>query len=454
MTTELKVWHPFTQPALDPAPLRIVRADGVYLYTAEGHKLIDAISSWWVNLHGHCHPGIASAIAEQAKRLDHVLLAGVTHEAVEGLSARLRRVLPAPLTHAFFSDDGSTAVEVALKIAVQYWRNLRQPRKTGIVALEYAYHGDTAGAMSVSADSGFTEAFSALRFPVHRVHTAYCYRCPVGKRRETCNIDCLHATEQLLRTQHEEIAAVIVEPLLQGAGGMIVHPREFLGGIRELCSRYGVLLIADEVLTGFGRCGTMFACELAGVVPDIMCLSKGITGGFLPMGATVCADFVQREFVSPDRSRTFYHGHSYTGNAIACAAAIANLDLLESEPVWERIASIAAIHRRRLAELKDHPAVGDTRSIGTVAAMELRAEDAGYASKLRPLLYEFFLNKGVLLRPLGHIIYVLPPYVITAAELNNVYDVVGEALEFLSDKQFPQRWGQKRYEALGSSVLT
>lgn len=434
MTARLEIWHPFTQAALDPAPIRVVRAEGVYLYTAEGHKLIDAISSWWVNLHGHCHPGIASAIAKQAQQLDHVLLAGVTHEAVEQLAVRLRRFLPGPLTHVFFSDDGSTAVEVALKTAVQYWSNLGQPAKNGIVALEHAYHGDTVGAMSVSADSGFTDAFSSLRFPVHRVPSAYCYRCPVGKRRESCNIDCLGATERLLGTRHAEIAAVIVEPMLQGAGGMIVHPREFLAGMRELCSRYGVLLIADEVLTGFGRCGTMFACELAGVVPDIMCLSKGITGGFLPMGATVCADFVQKEFVSPDRSRTFYHGHSYTGNAIACAAAIANLDVFESEPVWERIAEIGAIHRRRLAGLQDHPAVAETRSIGTVAAIELRAEDAGYASRLRPVLYEFFLSRGVLLRPLGHVVYVLPPYVITAAELNAVYDVVGEGLELVKQQ--------------------
>lgn len=432
MTARLQIWHPFTQPALDRPPIRITRAEGVYLYTADGRKLIDAISSWWVNLHGHCHPRIASAIAKQVKQLDHVLLAGVTHDAVDELTARLRRFLPPTLTHVFFSDDGSTAVEVALKIALQYWRNIGQPKKTGIVALEHAYHGDTVGAMSVSADSGFTDAFANLRFPVHRVHSAYCYRCPVGKRRETCKIDCLHAMEQLLSTKHGELAAVIVEPLLQGAGGMIIHPREFLVGIRELCSRYSVLLIADEVLTGFGRCGPMFACELAGVVPDLMCLSKGITGGFLPMGATVCAEFVQKEFVSRDRTRTFYHGHSYTGNPIACAAAIANLEVFESEPVGQRIAAIAALHGQRLAGLREHPAVAETRSIGTVAAIELLAEDPGYGSNLRALLYDFLLTKGVLLRPLGHVIYILPPYVITAAELNTVYGAVGEALEFLT----------------------
>ena len=432
MTVPLEIWHPFTQPALDRAPIHITRAEGVYLYTADGCKLIDAISSWWVNLHGHCHPRIASAIARQVKQLDHVLLAGVTHDAIEELTARLRHFLPQKLTHIFFSDDGSTAVEVALKIAVQYWRNIGQPKKAGIVALEHAYHGDTIGAMSVSADSGFTDAFADMRFPVHRVHTAYCYRCPVGKQRETCQIDCLEAMERLLSRKHEELAAVMVEPLLQGAGGMIIHPREFLARIRELCSQYGVLLIADEVLTGFGRCGAMFACELAGVTPDIMCLSKAITGGFLPMAATICADYVQKEFVSPDRRRTFYHGHSYTGNPIACAAAIASLEVFECEPVAERIATISALHRQRLAGLKTHPAVAETRSIGTVAAIELYAEDPGYGSNLRALLYDFFLSKGVLLRPLGHVVYILPPYVITAAELNSVYDVVGEALEIVA----------------------
>jgi adenosylmethionine-8-amino-7-oxononanoate aminotransferase len=434
MTTHLQIWHPFTQAPIDPPPLRVTSAKGVYLYTADGGSLIDAISSWWVNLHGHGHPRIVSAIAKQASQLDHVLFAGVTHDAAEQLSIGLRRILPPALTHIFFSDDGSTAVEVALKIAIQYWRNLRQPRKSGIVALEHAYHGDTVGAMSVSADSSFTDPFLSLRFPVFRVHSAYCHRCPVGKRRQTCNIDCLDAMEHVLRAHHDEIAAVIVEPMLQGAGGMIIHPKGFLAGVRELCDRYQVLLIADEVLTGFGRCGAMFACELAGVVPDLMCLSKGITGGVLPMGATVCAEFIQRAFVGPDRSRTFYHGHSYTANPIACAAAIANLEIFECEPVWERIAAIGALHRHHLAAFQDHPAVAETRNLGTVGVIELHADDAGYDSNLRPLLHQFFVSKGVLLRPLGHIIYVLPPYVITAAELGFVYDMVSQALDLVSQR--------------------
>lgn len=429
MSTNLNIWHPFTQAALDPAPIKIKRANGVYLYTDDGRRLIDAISSWWVNIHGHGHPTITEAIASQAEKVDHVLLAGFTHEAVEDLASRLRKVVPAGLNHIFFSDDGSTAVEVALKTAVQYWRNIGKDAKKGIVALEHAYHGDTAGAMSVAAESAFTEPFRSLLFPVHRVHAAYCYRCPVGHTRSECSIDCVEKLDRLLDEKSGEIAAVIVEPLLQGAGGMIVHPNEFLQKVRATCSRHNVLLIADEVLTGFGRCGKMFACELAGVVPDLMCLSKGLTGGVLPMGATLCTDAIFEAFRSEDRSRTFYHGHSYTGNAIAAAAGAASLRIFQEEPVFDRIRMISEIHARRLEAIRNHPAVGETRTIGTMAAVELRADDAGYFSKLKPLLYKFYLDAGVLLRPLGNVVYVLPPYVISEADLHFVHDVIAESLD-------------------------
>jgi adenosylmethionine-8-amino-7-oxononanoate aminotransferase len=433
MSESLHIWHPFTQEALDPPPIRIKRAEGVYLYTEDGRRLIDGISSWWVNLHGHGHPVIVSAIAHQAAKVDHVLLAGCTHEVVEELARRLRKVLPKGLEHIFFSDDGSTAVEVALKMALQYWQNVGHPEKRSIVALEHAYHGDTVGAMSVGAESTFTDAFRDLLFPVQRVHSAYCYRCPVGKTRATCDIDCVGKLEKLLEEKHEEIAAVIVEPLLQGAGGMIVHPLEFLQRVRWLCSEHDVLLIADEVLTGFGRCGKMFACELAGMVPDLMCLSKGLTGGVLPMGATLCTSRIHDAFVGTDPARTFYHGHSYTGNPIAAAAGVASLGIFEREPVLECIEAIAAIHRERLAAIRNHPAVGDVRSIGSVAAVELRADDAGYTSKLRPKVYRFFIEAGVLLRPLGNVIYILPPYVISSDELNFVHDRVAESLDLCKD---------------------
>ena len=352
MNHPLQIWHPFTQEGVDPAPLRIARAEGVHLYTQEGQAVIDTISSWWVNLHGHGHPAMVAAVAGQAAQLDHVLLAGFSHGPAEELAARLRRVLAPEHTHIFFSDDGSTAVEVALKLALQYWQNLGRGEKTGIVALQHAYHGDTAGAMSVSDDSPFTAAFAPLRLPVHRVHSAYCYRCPVGLTRESCHIECAQSLERLLEEKQDQIAAVLVEPLLQGAGGMIVHPVEFLQRVRALCTRHEVLLIADEVLTGFGRCGKMFACELAGVVPDLACLSKGLTGGFLPMGATVCTEAVHAAFVSQERSHSFFHGHSYTGNPLACRAALATLDIFRDDDVLNANRAKAAYFNRAAEPLR------------------------------------------------------------------------------------------------------
>ena len=429
MSSPLRIWHPFTNAAMDAAPLHVVRAERVYLYTKDGRRILDAVSSWWVNLHGHANPRIAAAIAEQARKMEHVVMAGFTHDAAEELAARLRKRLAPEMTHLFFSDDGSTAVEVALKLAVQHFSNCGRPEKSEIVALAHGYHGDTAGAMSISDDSPFTKPFQSMRYAVHRVHSAYCYRCPVGLTRATCNIECVQQLETLLEKNHERIAAVILEPLLQGAGGMIVHPVEFLQKIRALCTRYDVLLIADEVLTGFGRTGKMFACELAGIVPDLMCLSKGITGGFLPMGATVCSDRVEAPFRSENRMHTFYHGHSYTGNALACAAANASLQIFDDEPVFERIEMIAQVHTERLEQFRELPQVGDVRQIGTMGAIELRADDAGYLSSLRTKLYQFFIDHGVLLRPLGNVVYVLPPYVITREELHVVYDVILQAIE-------------------------
>jgi adenosylmethionine-8-amino-7-oxononanoate aminotransferase len=430
--SNLHLWHPFTHEGADPAPLQIRRGEGVFLETHDGRRILDAISSWWVNLHGHSHPAIVAAVAEQAARLEHVLFAGFSHEPAEELASRLGKIVPVPLRHIFFSDDGSTAVEVALKLAVQYWRNCGRPGKCRIVALENAYHGDTIGAMSVSDASPFTSAFESLRLPILRTHSAYCAHCPVGLTRATCHIECLNSLERLLVERGHEIAAVIVEPLLQGAGGMIVHPEEFLAGVRRLTAAHDVLLIADEVLTGFGRTGRMFACQRADVVPDFMCVAKGITGGSLPLAATLTTDRVHDAFAGGDRSRAFFHGHSYTANPIACAAANANLQIFDTEPVFERIAAIEKVHAARLPAFAADPGVADVRHIGTVAAIELRVPDAGYLSSLRPRLYEFFLKRDVLLRPLGNVVYILPPYVITPDQLNYIYDVIGDSLALLS----------------------
>ena len=404
----LHLWHPFTRDS-DPAPLPIRRGDGVYLELQDGRKILDAISSWWVNLHGHAHPAIAAAVAAQAGRLEHAIFAGFSHQPAEELSNRLAKIVPAGLEHIFFSDDGSTAVEVALKLAVQFWQNSGHPEKHGIVALQHAYHGDTAGAMAVSDDSPFTAPFRAMRFPVLRAGD-------------------LVGLERLLAESGTEIAAMIVEPMLQGAGGMLVYPPEFLAGIRRLTAEYDVLLIADEVLTGFGRTGRMFACEHAGVVPDLMCVAKGLTGGFLPLAATLATGRIHAAFTGADASRAFFHGHSYTANPIACAAANANLEVFDTEPVFERIAAIEQVHAARLPALASHPAVTGVRHIGTVAAIDLKVPDAGYLSSLRPQLYQFYLSRGVLLRPLGNVVYILPPYVITPQQLGMVYDVIQESL--------------------------
>lgn len=408
----MNIWHPYTQEAIDPPPIKIDRGEGAYLYTSDGRRLIDAISSWWVNLHGHSHPLIVEAIAKQARNLEQVIFAGFTHEPAEELSARLAAIVPPALNRIFYSDNGSTAVEVALKIAVQFWRNTGRPEKNRIVALDHAYHGDTIGAMSVSADSPFTAAFDALRLPVLRV-------------------DSPEDLERLFADKGNEIAAMIVEPLVQGAGGMRMYPVETLRRFHALCSRHDVLFIADEVFTGFGRTGRMFACEHAGVVPDLLCLAKGLTGGFLPLAVTLCRGEIYQAFHSGDRSKAFFHGHSYSANPIGCAAAIANLRIFETEPVFDRIAAIERIHRERLADFRTHPAVRETRMLGAIAALELRAADAGYLSSVRSSLCSFFIEHGVLLRPLGNVIYTVPPYVTGPDDLHRVYDVIGKALKGL-----------------------
>src|SRR5262245_37486267 len=436
----MNIWHPFTQAAIDPQPIHIDHAEGALLYTRSGDRIIDGISSWWVNIHGHANPLIAKAIEEQAGRLEHVIFAGFTHEPAEELAVGLRKILPERLAHVFFSDDGSTAVEVALKMCMQYWKNRGDNDRTAFLALDHAYHGDTAGAMSVSADSPFTAAFASMRFSVFRGHSAYCLHCPVGLSRESCDIECLDRMRGILGQHHKRIAAIIVEPMVQAAGGMIIHPGEYLRRIRALATQYRIPLIADEVFCGFGRTGAMFACELAGIVPDIMCLSKGLTGGFMPLAATVCSDSIYQVFHKADRSMTFFHGHSYSGNPLACAAANASLKIFQTQPVFDRIRAIEAIHRERLQRLSDHPAVAEVRWLGDIGVVELKSSDPGYLSSIRDRLYAFFIERGVLLRPLGHVIYVLPPYVIQPADLHRVYDVVVEALDKVALKELRQAY--------------
>ena len=417
----LCVWHPYTQMLTAPPPLPIVRGEGAYLYTDDGRRLLDAISSWWVNIHGHSHPRLNAALAAQAAELEHVVFAGCTHRPAVDLAERLLAVLPPGLTRVFYSDNGSTAVEVALKLACQYWGNRGEPSRRSFVALHHAYHGDTVGAMSASEDSLFTRPFAPLLFPVHRAHAPYCYRCPLGLERATCAIECLGDLERLLTEHERAIAGVLVEPMLQGAGGMIVWPKEFLAGVRRLCDRYGVLMIADEVLTGFGRTGRMFACEHAAVSPDIICLSKALTGGYLPLGATATSQPVYEAFLSDDRRKTFFHGHSFTANPLACAVAIASLELFHDTGALDRVRDLEGWLRRGLAPLAALPSVGEVRVIGGVGVVELVADKAskaaaGYLDQVGPRLAAAFLDRGLLLRPLGNILYFMPPYVVTESE--------------------------------------
>jgi len=422
------LWHPYTQMQTAPAPLGIVRGEGVYLYTEEGRKILDGISSWWVNIHGHSHPRLNAALAAQAQELEHVIFAGCTHRPAVDLAEKLVRVIPAGLTRIFYSDNGSTAVEAALKMALQYWSNRGEAQRSRFIALHHGYHGDTVGAMSASADSVFTSAFTPMLFPMARAHAPYCYRCPVGLTRASCQIECLGDLERQLRANGDRVAAVMVEPMLQGAGGMIVWPKEFLAGVRRLCDEHGVLMIADEVLTGFGRTGRMFACEHAGVSPDILCLSKALTAGYMPLGVTAATERIYEAFLSDDRAKTFFHGHSYTANPLACAVAVASLDLFEETNRLQSVTALERQLREGLEPLRALPNVGDVRVIGGVGAVEL-VGDGGYLDQIGPRLAAEFLARGLLLRPLGNIVYFMPPYVITEAETAWAMQQIAEVVQ-------------------------
>lgn len=421
------LWHPYTQALTAAAPLPVARAQGVYLYTEDGRRILDGISSWWVNIHGHSHPKLNEALAAQARELEHVVFAGCTHRPAVELAERLLALLPRGLTRIFYSDNGSTAVEVALKLACQYWQNRGQPNRRTFLTLHHAYHGDTVGAMSASEDSVFTRAFTSLLFPVMRAHPPYCYRCPLGLTRAACQIDCLSDLEARLEGA-DSIAGVVVEPMLQAAGGMIVWPAEFLAGVRQLCDRYGTLLIADEVLTGFGRTGRMFASEHAAVRPDLVCLSKALTAGYLPLGATAATERIYQAFLSEDRTKTFFHGHSYTANPLACAVGLASLDLFRENAVIERVQALECQLRAGLEPLRSLPCVGDIRVIGGVGIVELESPSAGYLDHRGGDLSAAFLDRGLLLRPLGNVLYFMPPYVITESEVDWVLGQIAEVL--------------------------
>ena len=416
------LWHPTTQVAVAPEPLRVVSARGCLLELDDGRQLIDAISSWWVTLHGHAEPSIAAAIGRQALQLEQVIFANFTHPPAEQLATRLSTLTG--LERLFFSDNGSTAVEVALKIAWQWWRNQGSERRQ-LIAFEGAYHGDTFGAMALGDRSLFTAPYDELLFDVARIPWPHTHWGDEGlEQREA------EALSQLDRALQTPTAALIVEPLIQGASGMRLVRPSFLRAVAERVQASGALLIADEVMTGFGRTGALFACQRAGLKPDLMALSKGLTGGFLPMGVTMASERLYRGFISDTPAHTFFHGHSFTANPLGCAAALASLDLLQHNP--ERYQQFEARHRPALEQLSNHPRVKQVRCLGTMAAFELEAGATSYLNPVGRQIQRLCLEQGVFLRPLGNVVYLLPPLSISEPQLQRCYDALAEALQQLS----------------------
>lgn len=412
------VWRPFTQHGLgEPVP-RVVAAEGAVLWTDDGRRIVDAISSWWVTTHGHRHPRIMAAIAEQTERLDQIIFAGWTHEPAEQLASELVSILPEPLTRIFYSDSGSTSVEVALKMALGYWVNIGRPRHR-IAVLESGYHGDTVGGMSIGARGPFNRSYERLLFDVETLPF------PSAGAEQ----DMFDRLDRIGRTG--ELAALIVEPLLLGAGGMRLYAPSVLAEMRAICTRYGVLLIADEVMTGWGRTGTLFACNQAQVAPDIMCLSKGLTGGSLPLAVTAATEAIFDAHLSSDRAKMLFHSSSYTANPIACAAGLANLGIWRDELVQERISTLAARQAERLERLSGHPKILNRRRLGTVTAMELWEPGGSYMSTLGPQLLAFFRERDLLLRPLGNSVYVMPPFCISESDLDSIYCAILDAADSL-----------------------
>jgi len=404
------IWHPYTEiTSFEQSDFPIVeRAEGCFLFELDGKPLLDGISSWWcVNL-GHSHPRLVRAIQGQAERLQHTLLGGMSHPPAIELAERLARLAPGGLGHAMFAGDGSVAVEAALKIALQYWVSRGEAGRTRFISLEEGYHGDTLGAMSVGYVETFHRPFRGVVQSALRAMSPYCNRCPFGLRSESCGVKCFDSMASLIREHHAECAGVIVEPLCQGAAGMRIYPEEYLRRLRELCDRYGLLLIADEIAVGFGRTGAMFACERAGIAPDILTLGKGLTGGMLPMSATLVTDEIYDAFRARDgRTNTFYHGTTFCGNPITSAVALAALDVYEEERIVERLPRSVEILEDGFETLSGYLDDSPWRVLGMIAAIEV-ADSAGGAVRARSIGKRAY-ERGLFTRPLGATIYLWPP---------------------------------------------
>ncbi len=433
---QIHLWHPFTQMRLWPGepPLVIARAEGNWLIDSDGQRYFDGVSSLWVTVHGHCHPEINAAIAAQLKALDHSTLLGLSHGPAIELAARLTAMTPAGLSRVFYSDSGSTAVEIALKMAFQFWQQSGRPEKRSFISLEGAYHGDTLGAVSVGGIELFHQVYGPLLFQVRKLPQPHCRRCRLGLIYPSCDLACAQALEPMLTTHGQEICALIVEPKVQGADGMIVQPKGYLKRLEQICRRHDVLLICDEVATGFGRTGAMFACELEDVSPDFLCLGKGITGGVLPLSATLATERVYQAFLGEFHEfKTFFHGHTYTGNPLACAAALASLDLMEKNRVVASLAPRIAQLKASLAEIARLPHVAEVRQQGMMVGIELLEDVAAerpYPPELR-LGHQVIMacrKRGVIIRPLGDTIVLMPPLASKEEEIALLLKATAEAI--------------------------
>ncbi|WP_440223651.1 adenosylmethionine--8-amino-7-oxononanoate transaminase [Dokdonella sp. MW10] len=430
------VWHPCTQmhdhETLPMLP--IARAEGAWLHADDGRRWLDAVSSWWTNVLGHRHPRIVAGLRDQLDRLDHVMLAGMTHEPAVALAEELVRVAPPGLSRVFYADNGSSAIEVALKMSFHYWRNLGQAKRTRFIAIEGGYHGETLGALSVTDVALYRDTYAPLLLQPIFAPSPDDYLREPGTTREEHVQARLEAMRVLLERHAHEVCAVVIEPLVQCAGGMRMHDAAYVAGLRKLCDTFDVHLLADEIAVGFGRTGTLFACEQAGITPDFMCLSKGLTGGTLPLSAVLTNEAVYAAFYAEYAAgKAFLHSHSFTGNALACRAALETLRVFRDEPVLERNRALAAHLAARLAPLRGHPNVADVRQTGMIAAIELvrdvRTREPFPAADRRGLrVYRHGLERGAILRPLGNVVYVMPPYCITPDEIDLVVDIATEGI--------------------------
>lgn len=434
------VWHPCSQMKdyEELKPILIDHGKGIYLYDQSGKAYMDIVSSWWCNLLGHCHPQINDAVKKQLDTLEHVIFSNFTHEPAIRLCENLMKIIPKGLSKFNFSDNGSAAVECALKMSFQYQQQTGHTKKTRFMCLSDGYHGETIGALSVGTLDLYAKLYSPILLDTIRVQAPDCYRCPFGQNRDKCDTPCFSHMVEAFETYGDETAAIIVEPLLQGSAGMRIYPPLYLKKLRDLCTQYNVLLIADEIATGFGRTGKMFACDHANICPDIMCISKGLTGGYMPMAITITTDAIYNAFYGDyGEGKAFMHSHTYSGNPLGCSAALAVMDILEKENILEGANQRAAYLTKKLEEkLKNHPHIGEIRHVGLIHAMELVTDTAtktGFDSSLRMgyQIYKEALKLGLVLRPLGNVLYFNPPLIISEDEIDLAVDKCCQAIAAL-----------------------